>query len=55
MLVFMAQTNKMLVSIANREDPDNTAFWVCTVFLGLLLVFEILEYLPFINAVIQYI
>ena len=51
----MAQTNKMLVSIANREDPDHTAFWVCTVFLGLLLVFEILEYLPFINAVIQYI
>ena len=54
MLVIMVGIHKMLVIIANREVPDQTAsersslIWVCTVCLGLFdrqLVFEILEHL----------
>ena len=59
MLVFRAGTHKMLVKIANREEPDQTASsearllifrnsLICTVCLGLFgrqLVFEILEHL----------
>ena len=46
----------MLVGIANREDPDQTAFfgssliWVCIICLGLFhrhFVFKILEHLSF--------
>ena len=52
MVAFRAEINKMLVRIANREDPDLTAFHqkqsdqVCAVCLGLFgrgLVFDILE------------
>ena len=54
MLAIEAGIHKMLVRIANRENPDQTAsleslIWVCTVYLGFLgrqLVFEILEHLP---------
>ena len=48
-----ARIHKMLVRIANREDPDQTAsslIWVCTVCLGLFdeqLVFEILDPLQY--------
>ena len=38
MLVFRAVIHKMLVRIANREDPDQTAF-------GRQLVYEILEHI----------
>ena len=44
----MAGIHKTLVRIANREDPDQTASKVCTVFLGFFgghLVFEILKHL----------
>ena len=34
MLVIKAGIHKMLVRIANREDPDQT-IWVCTLCLGL--------------------
>ena len=40
MLVIRAGSHKMLVGIANREDPDKNAeaclIWVCTVCLDLL-------------------
>ena len=50
----------MLVRIANREDPDQTASWrsslnwVCSGCLGLFgrqlhVVFKILEHLPYTN------
>ena len=46
---FRAEIHKMIVSIANREDPDQTALnWFCAVCLGLFgrkLVFKILEHL----------
>ena len=54
MLVFRAVNNKMLVRIANREDPDQTAsseaVWSGSalfvyVFMAGNLVFEILEHL----------
>ena len=34
MLVFGAGINKILVRIANREDPDQTLIWVCNVCLA---------------------
>ena len=49
MLFFRTESHKMLVRIANREDPDQTAIWVCTVcpcLFGRQLVFKILEQLP---------
>ena len=51
MLVFKAGICKMLVRIANREEPDKTASSeVCAACLGLFgrqLVFKILEHLPY--------
>ena len=39
---------KMLVGIANREEPDQTASSeVCAACLGRQLVFKILEHLPY--------
>ena len=51
MLFIRAGIHKMLVKIANREDPDSDCclIWVCPVCLGLFgrqLVSEILEHLP---------
>ena len=49
-----SRIHKIVVKVANREDPDQTAstesslIWVCTVCLGLLgwqLVFDISEHL----------
>ena len=55
MLVFRAGIQIMLVRIADREDPDQTASseagWVCIVCLGRFgwqLVFEIVELKPYI-------
>ena len=52
MLVFRAGIQIMLVRIADREDPDQTASgWVCFVCLGRFgrqLVFEIVEHKPYI-------
>ena len=48
MVKIRAGIHKMLVRIANREDPDQTLIWVCTVSLGISgmqLVFAILEHL----------
>ena len=45
MLVFRAGNHKMLVRIANRKDPDQTA--VCLGLFSRQLVFEILEHLPY--------
>ena len=52
MWVTRANIHKMLVRIANGEDPDQTASseWVCAVCIGLFgkqLVFEILKHLPY--------
>ena len=51
MLVARDIIHKMLVRVANREDPDQTSLiWVCTVCLGLFgrqLKFKILEHLPY--------
>ena len=44
-----ARIHQALVRIANRGDPDQTASWVCAVWLGLFdwqPVFKILEHLP---------
>ena len=43
MLLFRAGIHKMLVKIAKRKDPGQTA--VCIGFFGRQLVFEILEHL----------
>ena len=49
---FWAGIHKMLVRIANREDPDQNSRWgqslrwVCAVLCGKQLVFKILEHLP---------
>ena len=48
-LVIRAVIHKMLVKIANREDPDWSLIWFCTVYMGFLgrqQVFKILEHLP---------
>ena len=42
--VFRAETHKMLVRIANREDPD-LGCAVCLCLFGRQLVFKILEHL----------
>ena len=46
----------MLVRIANREDPDQTASWVFAVCLGLFdmqLVFKILEHSKFLPYLLE--
>ena len=51
MLVIRTGFHKMLVRIANRQDPDQTAsVWDCVVCLGVFgrqLVFKISEHLPY--------
>ena len=44
MVVIRAGNNKMLVRIANREDPDQSDLGLCC--LSRQLVFKILKYLP---------
>ena len=49
-MVFKADNNKMLVTIANREDPDQTLICLCAVCLCLFgreVVFKILDHLPY--------
>ena len=43
----MAGIHKMLYRIANREDPDQTAYAVCLVLFGRQLVFHVLGHLPY--------
>ena len=55
MSVSMAGIHKMLVRIANRENPDlSSLIWVCTVCLSFWAfisdsVFEILEHIPYLG------
>ena len=51
--IIRAGIHIMLIRIANREDPDQTAsIWVCAICLGLVgrqLVLEILEHLLYVK------